>query len=277
MSSQPIFQNTPDVLNLSNAITWGKNVVFGPNCRSVEIGFGSFIGNDVYIDVEHLTIGDYFTVHHGSVLHGEKIEIGHNTWVGHYSILDGLGGLLRLGNNIGVGAHSQLWTHMKFGDVLDGCQWNTKGKLLIGDDAWIVGHGIVSPIEMGSRAMLLAGSVATSDIPAGRTFAGTPAKDITAKFGAQFGKTPSKESRLRNFEELLRAFEKTCCDAGFVEVSEVSLFEYSDSKTFFDLEARVYQPRYTEEERALMKFLLYEKAKFVPYQSGREIGQTKSD
>ena len=107
------------------------------NCKFLSIGFGSFIGRDIYIDAESLSIGDYTTIHHGSILQGKEVSIGHNCWFGHYTIIDGTGGCF-IGNNVGVGTHSQLWSHMKFGDKLEGCRFNTQNKLILEDDIFLI-------------------------------------------------------------------------------------------------------------------------------------------
>lgn len=254
---------------LGPEVRFGKNVVFGPNCKSVTIGAGSFIGNDVYIDVEELVIGDYFTLHHGSVIHGKVCSIGHNCWVGHYTILDAHGGFLSLGNNVGVGAHSQLWSHMKFGDTMEGCRWSSMSSLEVGDDVWFVGHCIVSPIKAARRSMLLAGGVATRDMSENRVYAGTPAKDVTDSVGPQFEKLATGV-RTDRFAKLVDEFSATGADASFVKIVGLGE-EWPDnpSVTGFSPEDRAYQPRYTEIEMEFMKsFLLYDRAKFCPRATG---------
>ena len=32
-------------------------------------------------------------------------------------------GGMNIGNNCGIGAHSQLWSHIKYGDMLEGCRF----------------------------------------------------------------------------------------------------------------------------------------------------------
>jgi len=128
-------------LRMGGRVTLGKNVILGSACKKISIGYGSFIGNDVYIDVEELSIGEYTTIHHGSVVHGKKTSIGHNCWFGHYTIIDSLGGETRIGNNVGVGAHSQLWSHMKFGDVLNGSdgiqEVHSQSKMMFGSSGTV--------------------------------------------------------------------------------------------------------------------------------------------
>lgn len=262
--------NGPQILNKDIELTtgdnirWGSGIVLGPSCRRVSIGYGCFIGNDVYIDVENLTIGDYVTIHHGSTLHGIKCTIGHNNWIGQYTILDSLGGLLTLGNNVGVGAHSQLWSHMKFGDLLEGCRWFRNGSLEVGDDAWFVGHCIVAPIKVEDRAMLLVGGLATRDMKYNHTYAGSPAVDVTDKIGPQFGKPLSCEEKEKRFEQYINDYKKTGENVGFIRYCCEFSKKSDDRYSWFNLASREYIPTHSPEEFRFMKFLLYEKAKFIP-------------
>ena len=259
---QPKILNPKTELSVGGRVRWGKNVTFGPSCRRVTIGFGAFIGNDLYLDVEELHVGDYFTIHHGSVVHGKQCSIGHNNWIGHYTILDSLGGLLQLGNNVGVGAHSQLWSHMKFGDRLAGCRWHDTGRLIVGDDVWFVGHCIVAPITAEARSMLMVGGVAVADMQANHVYAGSPAKDVTEKMGTQFEEiTP--DDRQKMFSHYLREYADAGNDVNFIKT--VQGIDRADTRyTQYDLDTREYLPRYTDDEYRFMRFLLYEKAKFVP-------------
>ena len=114
--------NKNSKIMVSNRVAFGSNVIFGKNCNTVEIGYGSFIGSDIYIDVPLIKIGDYTTIHRGVTIHGyNSCFIGHNCWIGQYTIIDCIGGA-NIGNNVGIGAHSQLWSHIKFGDKLVDCQ-----------------------------------------------------------------------------------------------------------------------------------------------------------
>lgn len=259
---QPQILNPKTELSVGDRVRWGKNVTFGPSCRRVTIGFGAFVGNDLYIDVEELHIGDYFTIHHGSVIHGKQCVIGHNNWIGHYTILDSLGGLLQLGNNVGVGAHSQLWSHIQFGDRLAGCRWYNMGRLIVGDDVWFVGHSIVAPITAESRSMLMVGGVAVTDMQENHIYAGSPARDVTEKMGTQFKET-TPEERQETFSQYLQEYQRAGNDVTFIKTVD-GIDRAETRQTQYDLRTREYLPRYTDDEYRFMRFLLYEKAKFVP-------------
>lgn len=248
----------------------GDKVVLGPNCKNIEIGYGCFIGNETYIDVEELVIGDYTTIHHGSIIHGIKTKIGHNCWFGHYTIIDSLGGNTVIGNNVGVGAHSQLWSHMKFGDTLFGCRWNSAGELILEDDVWLVGHSIVGPIHAHKKAMLMTGSVAVKDMEENKIYSGSPAKDISGALGLQFEETDIN-AITESFEKLKNQFSE---ETGINSERFVIVDEFSDDRgddyTEFNLNTREYKPVRTEEEFNFLKFLLYDKAKFVPHEEKSE-------
>jgi acetyltransferase-like isoleucine patch superfamily enzyme len=266
MENQPKVLSRDADLRIGEKVSWGRNVVIGPNCRSVSIGFGSFIGNDVYIDVEELSIGDYLTLHHGSIVHGKKCVIGHNNWIGHYTILDSLGGLLQLGDNVGVGAHSQLWSHMKFGDVLAGCRWSSSSELIVGNDVWFVGHCIVSPIRAADRSMLMVGSVVTKDMEANHVYGGSPARDMTDELGGQFEESVGYADKEARFQGYVEEFNQAGNASDFIRFGAETPSELDPGHTFFNLESREYTPRFTEDEYRFMRFILYERAKFTPRQ-----------
>lgn len=241
----------------------GDRVVLGPSCEEINIGFGCFVGNDIYIDVKILRMGDYVTVHHGSVIHGVQTVIGHNCWIGQYTIVDSLAGLTSIGNNVGVGAHSQLWSHMKFGDVLEGCRWCSSKDLIIEDDVWFVGHSIVGPIHAAQKSMLMTGSVIVSDMAENSIYAGSPAKDMTQKFGRQFVERTLSE-KMELFLSYVDEYRKLGNNTEFIHVVEKDGENWGGTKTAFSLLGRCYWPRYTEDEFGFMKYILYEKAKFLP-------------
>jgi acetyltransferase-like isoleucine patch superfamily enzyme len=255
-------RSSSSVLNVSDKVVVGKNVVLGTRCKEIKIGYGCFIGNDIYIDVDYLEIGDYTTIHHGSIIHGLNTKIGHNCWFGHYTIIDSLGGNTVIGNNVGVGAHSQLWSHMKFGDVLNGCRWNSSSSLIIDDDVWLVGHSIIGPIHAKEKSMLLTGGVAVKDMDKNCIYSGSPAKNISDKIGYQFDDVDieTKKSRFIKLRDDY-CLSNNVDPKNFVLVDE---FSHESDVTQFDLKNRTYRPIRSEVEYGFIKFMLYDKAKWLP-------------
>ncbi|MFN4150393.1 MAG: hypothetical protein ACK4IX_05575, partial [Candidatus Sericytochromatia bacterium] len=175
-------------------------------------------------------------------------------------IIDSIGGM-SIGNNCGIGAHSQLWSHIKYGDTLEGCQFLDGKKMNIGNDVWFVGHCIVSPINAEDKSMALVGSVVTRDMKYNEIYAGSPAVSISSKIGYQF-KEVSIEDKMIKMNEYLNI---SGVDKNKIKiVSDISNINYEDDISYFDVKTRTYKKLKTVDEINFMKFLLPEKAKFVP-------------
>lgn len=229
-----------------------KRIVIGDHC---------YIGDNVQIICDDFQMGDFSKIQHDCNIHGYKpCRIGHNLWLGQFSIIDTIGGCT-IGNNCGIGAHSQLWSHIKYGDTLEGCRFLSEGKLEIGDDVWFVGHCIVSPIKAENKSMALVGSVVTKDMKENTIYSGTPAKSISEKVGPQFKKVSLEE----RFERMQKYLQEAKIDSNKVKVVRFKKDVQNNDTTYFVVEDRSYTKKGTEEEVRFMKFLLPEKAKFIPY------------
>lgn len=261
----------------ADEVRMGKNVVIedgvhifgksGARARSVHIGDNSFIGRDTRASVDELWIGDYVSIHNSCLVAGDRpCRIGHCTWIGQHTILNCTGGLT-IGNGAGIGAYSQLWTHIRHGDLLQGCRWNSTKPLVIGDDVWFVGHCIVSPITAAPRSMALAGSVVTKDMVDNHVYAGVPAQDITDEVGPQFDDVALSD-RVATMQERRGTFFRE--NPGFPE-SSIEVVQslgppaaaLQAETSYFDVSARTYTKRLSEPEVAFMRFLLHD-IKFFP-------------
>jgi len=233
------------------------------NAKNVYIGDNTYIGHDVQIICDNFSIGDYGKIHHHTNIHGYKpCKIGHNAWIGQYCIIDSIGSAT-IGNNCGIGAHSQLWSHIKYGDTLEGCRFLSDSPLTIGNDVWFVGHCIVSPITAEDKSMALVGSVVTKDMKFNNIYAGSPAKNITDKAGNAF-ENVTVQDKYEKMCEYLKHFEN------FTDIQNHGILviknkeEFVFDKTCFCVENRTYNKRGTKAEQEFMSFLLPDKAKFIP-------------
>ncbi len=230
-----------------------KRIVIGDNC---------YIGHNVQIICDDFEIGDYSKIQHSTNIHGYlPCKIGHNAWIGQYSIIDSIGGTT-IGNNCGIGAHSQLWSHIKFGDTFEGCRFLSENPLQVGNDVWFVGHCIVSPIIAEDKSMAMVGSVITKNMNYNEIYAGSPAKSISEKIGFQFQEI-SIEEKLFKIEKYLNHWNGV--RNNFKIVSSTNDVVFEDIKTtYFNVTDRTYTKRNSKEEISFMRFLLPEKAKFIP-------------
>lgn len=248
----------------------GKNTIIEPSVKirgingkskKIVIGDNCYIGENVQIICDDFSIGDYSKIQHDTNIHGYKpCHIGHNAWIGQFCIIDSIGGM-KIGNNCGIGAHSQLWSHIKYGDTLEGCRFLNEKPMEIGNDVWFVGHCIVSPIKAEDKSMAMVGSVVTKDMNFNEIYAGSPAKSISDKIGFQFNEVDivDKELQMLNY---LKEFDPNTYNIKIIKSYDNIVMDNNIS--FFNVADRTYTKRLTPTEIAFMKFLLPAKAKFTP-------------
>ncbi|QMU64029.1 MAG: hypothetical protein GKR88_06805 [Flavobacteriaceae bacterium] len=231
--------------------------------KKVVIGDGAYLGHDIEIVCPSIEIGDYTMIRENTVISGNKeAKIGSCCWIGPNCILNTHGGLY-LGNGVGVGARSQLWTHMRFGDTLQGCKWESESPLIVDDDVWFVGHCLVSPIHAKAKSMAMLGSVVTRDMEENHIYAGVPARDITEKLGNQY-EDVSIEEKYKIMQQKLKEFYKINPNyPRSIVIVKDSVDSKENNKTVFNVSDRTYTKRLTNEEIEFMKFLLVT-IKFYP-------------
>jgi acetyltransferase-like isoleucine patch superfamily enzyme len=219
----------------------------------VRLGDFSFIGRGSVILTPHFELGDYSKLNAGAFVHGEMpARIGRNCWFGGNVILDSMGGL-DIDDNVGIGAHSQVWTHMQFGDLVEGCRFYSNRYMYIGKDVWLVGHCILSPVEVGERSMALVGSVITKNMLPNHIYAGVPAQDVTEKMGNQFEERSSgkKEEVLQKI--LNEFFEKYPQHKGSLRACLEYPAKLESGVSYFNVSNRTYSQNYSEAEVAFLK------------------------
>lgn len=269
------FIQADEILIGDNVIIEEGVVIKGPEgpAKRVVIGDSVFIGDGTKIIVPEFRIGDYTKLHNHSFLYGYKpLQIGRNCWIGQNTILDSVG-QLDIDDNVGIGAMSQIWTHIQFGDIVEGCRFNRSKYMHIGKDAWFVGHCIVSPVAVGERSMAMAGSVVTRDMEANHVYGGIPAKDLTAKLGTQFRKV-TLEEKYKKLQELILAFEHKYPEFKGRLKAVRSPDQIVKNVTCFDVSRRVYTKRKTQAEIAFLKEHV-PLIKFVPDGEGSFINLQK--
>jgi acetyltransferase-like isoleucine patch superfamily enzyme len=237
-----------DELTMGVGVTIGANVVI--KARKVTIGDFVTVGDGCKFFVPELSIGDYSRL--GDLVLGigtKPMLLGKNLYVGRFVRLDSRGGL-EIHDNVGIGDSSQLWGHIRHGDIVQGCRWNKENPLVIEHDAWLVAKVTVGGCErIGAHAMIFNESNVTKrEIPPGTTWRGNPAVDVTDKTGPQFEPISDDEKWARLDAEIARfEFEHP---------------EYTGQLDgVFDPVARTYRKRRTAAEVAFLRGTL---AKFTP-------------
>ena len=277
-------------------------VAWRGGARLFAMGDCSSVGRDSRILVKGFSAGDYVVLHNHLLSMGDsELTIGNNAWVGQNGILNA-NAPLKIGNNVGIGAYSAVWTHGKFGALIDGCLMHKEAAVVIEDDACLW-RAVVSPgVTVGRRVTVLPGSVLTKDAPPGSCFGGVPAADISDKvetyrkvaIGEQFNmmrdfaaeflamENPGRHAARGEggFEvgpeadgppalRLLLKWELTDSDlAGEGDALLVTVVDRTTKSrpgaTVFDLQNRTYTKWFTEPEIKFMWFMNDSRARFNP-------------
>ncbi len=117
------------------------------------------------------------SVYHNSYIYGD-VDIGKNTWVGPYTLLDGSGGKLKIGDFCSISSGVHVYTH-------DTVKWSvTGGKALyekkgttIEDFCYVGPYTIITKgVKIGKCCVIGAHSLVNSNLPSYSLAFGIPAK-----------------------------------------------------------------------------------------------------
>jgi acetyltransferase-like isoleucine patch superfamily enzyme len=225
-------------------------------CRLFQLGDNCYIGNNVLILTHEFTMGDYGTIHKFCRVAGYKTcNIGHNFWMDNNCILN-CTDTVTIGDNVGVSAYSQLWSHMKYGCNLAGCTYNRSAPLIIEDEVTFAANCLVASVHAKTRSVALMGAVVTQDMESDRYYGGTPAVDITDKLGPPYiDKTP--DERYAMMEEQIESFlagGKNSLEN--IEVVKEFPEVMNPNVSYFNVSTRTYTKRLSKNEIAFMHHLL---------------------
>ena len=184
--------------------TIGSNVLIGANnCigTNVIIGSNTIIKNNVDLNAD-ISIGDRCIIHSGSVIGGDgygfvtkndqhikipqngkvfignDVEIGANCTIDRGTIDDTLVGDMckldngiQIGHNVSIGRGCLLTAHVTIA-----------GSTSVGEFCAFGGQsGAIDHVKIGDKAILACYTVAMKDLPGGKTYSGSPAREIKEK------------------------------------------------------------------------------------------------
>lgn len=210
-------------------------------------------------------IGDYTKIHAGTLIIAQgDMSIGEVCWIGQNSVLDSTGGL-EMGNFVGVGIGSSLYSHIKHGDLSEGCNLVGEKRLVIGDDAWFVGQCLVNPVNVAPKSVAMLGSVVVKDMEFNHVYGGNPAQDITHKMGVPWEDEVDLGEKLKRVESLVehgrQKFGLDIDDHDYRVVVGMPE-ELEPGVTYYDVDSRTYTKTNYIGEVQLNKWLFSARAKF---------------
>ena len=107
----------------------------------------------------------------------QRIEIGDNTTINKHVVLDGRGGILKIGNSVDIAQDCRIWTLQH--------DYNSPTYAAVGSDViienyvWIASGATILPgVKIAEVAVIATGAIVTKDVPPYSIMAGIPAKKI---------------------------------------------------------------------------------------------------
>ena len=119
------------------------------------------------------------SIYNSSLVYG-NVQINENTWVGPYTILDGSGGSINIGEYCSISAGVHIYTHDTVMWALSGGKAKRKtGSVVIGNFTYVGSKSLINlGVSIGSRCVVGAGSFVNKSFPDNSIIIGSPAKKV---------------------------------------------------------------------------------------------------
>ncbi|WP_263833675.1 acyltransferase [Sulfurospirillum oryzae] len=139
---------------------------------------GDYI-SDRWEKAQYCGFGEFTSIYDSSLVLG-NVKVGKNCWIGPFTILDGSGGSLLIGDNCNISAGTHIYTHDTVDKVLYGHEVK-KLDTTIGNNVYIGPNVVViKGITIGDNVIIGANSFVNKDIPSYSKAFGTPIKIISS-------------------------------------------------------------------------------------------------
>ncbi len=178
--------------------------------EELHIGAGGTLGESCEISGRRVRIGQELWMLPGAKIGGGSaferdslLDAGHFLHLGVQSLVN-TARPVRIGNEVGLGTRTSIYTHGAYPSRLMGFPVAFDG-VEIGDHTWVPGAVINPGVRIGRNCVIGVNSLVSGDIPDGALAAGSPAKVI--KEGA-YPRPLSPEGRRAFFTEFLDGYAR---------------------------------------------------------------------
>jgi acetyltransferase-like isoleucine patch superfamily enzyme len=119
------------------------------------------------------------SIYNSALVYGD-VQVGENTWIGPYTILDGSGGEVSVGSFCSISGGVHIYTHDTVMWALSGGRLGKRtGTVTIGDCCYIASQCVIAPdVTIGRQCLVATKSFVNRDVPDNTIVGGTPAKTI---------------------------------------------------------------------------------------------------
>ncbi len=126
-----------------------------------------------------LGFGEGTSVYDSALILGD-VSIGEHTWIGPFTVLDGSGGKLVIGDHCSISAGVQIYTHDTVNRSLSGgVEPIETGATSIGSNCYIGPNTVVSRnVTIGDGVVVGANSLVTKDLASGVRAYGNPCRPV---------------------------------------------------------------------------------------------------
>ncbi len=134
--------------------------------------------SDRWEKAKYLNFGEKTSIYDSAMVIGD-VNVGSDTWIGPFVILDGSGGLT-IGDHCSISASVHIYTH-------DTVEWATSGgkaeykydKVFIGNNCYIGPHTVIAKgVTLGDGCIIGANSFVNRSFEKNSKIAGNPAKEV---------------------------------------------------------------------------------------------------
>ncbi len=144
--------------------------------RSLPFADGLF---DRWERAKRLGFDEDSSIYNSALVYGD-VQVGKNTWIGPYTILDGSGGRISIGSYCSISGGVHIYTHDTVMWALSGGSLGKRtGTVSIGDRCYIASQCVIAPnVTIGQQCLVAANSFVNCDVLDSTIVGGTPAQPL---------------------------------------------------------------------------------------------------
>jgi acetyltransferase-like isoleucine patch superfamily enzyme len=126
-----------------------------------------------------LGFGERSSVYHLSYFYGD-VRVGEHVWIGPYTLIDGSGGGVTIGDYCVISAGVHVYTHDTVAWAVSGGRAPYTHAPVVIEDACYLGAQVVvaKGVRIGAHSVIGAGSFVNRDIPPYTVAVGSPARPV---------------------------------------------------------------------------------------------------